>query len=257
VAATGAAPVLVDCERGGFNLSAEDAARKLTQRTRALVVCHLFGHPASLDDFLTLGVPVVEDCAQSVGARADGRLTGSRGRAAMTSFFATKVISTGQGGLVTGDDEVLANARDLVEYDGRDDWKPRMSCRMAELPASLGLWQLERLPRFLRRRAELAAFYDRELHGSESTPAPAMAGIVPIAYRYILRVPDADHAVAAFRARGVDAKRPVYRPLHHYLDGECPKAQRRHETLVSIPLYPTLTDGEAEAVVRAARAILF
>jgi perosamine synthetase len=246
----GAHPVLVDSEPGGVNLCPDDARRRLSRRTGAVVVAHMFGGPAPLSPFLALGVPVIEDCAQSLGARIDGVLTGSRGAAAVTSFYATKVITTGQGGLVTsGDCKRLESMRDRVVYDNREDWQPRFSYGMSELQAALGLWQLERLPRFLERRRALAERYDGCLELERSSPRGA------ICYRYTLRVPDAAATITRLQAAGIDARRPVHRPLHHYLGGDYPHAQAAHEEIVSLPLYPALTDGEAACVSAAVQAL--
>jgi dTDP-4-amino-4,6-dideoxygalactose transaminase len=263
----GATPVLVDSVPGGFNLCPEDARHRVSDRTAAVVVAHLFGHPAPLEPFLELGIPVVEDCAQSLGATEGGSLTGSRGAVAICSFYATKVITTGQGGLVsTGDADRLALLRDLVDYDNREEWRPRFSYGISEMQAALGLWQLERLPEWLRRRRALAAFFDAELSSAPGRPGdpPGGAGrgpaspapppsLEPIHFRYPVRVPDADTALAALQERGIGAKRPVHRPLHHYfppLAREYPHAEAAHNQLVSLPLYPALTDTEARGVVR-------
>jgi dTDP-4-amino-4,6-dideoxygalactose transaminase len=248
----GAVAVLVDCNRAGFNLCPEEARRRRTSRTAAVVVAHLFGQPAHLAPFLEWGIPVVEDCAQSLGAVEDSAPTGSRGAVSISSFYATKVITTGQGGLVSsGDREYLAALRDLVEYDGRDEWRPRFNYRMSELPAALGLWQLERLPSFLARRRAIARYYEEQLGASAGRAC--QPGAIP--YRYLLRVQDAEAKIQALQERGIDARRPVYRPLHHYLGGDYPAAQAAHEQLVSLPLYPALTDAEIECVVEAVRAV--
>jgi len=249
VALAGAEPVLVDAEPGGFNMCPEDARRRVTPRTRAVIVAHMFGVAAALEPFLALGPPVIEDCAQSLGAWAGDSLAGSQGAVSIGSFYATKVITTGTGGLAASSDvERLAMLRNLTEYDNQEEWRLRLSYKMGELEAALGLWQIERLPGFLVRRAETAAYYDREL---DRQPMPPTA----IAYRYTLRTPDADAALDALQALGIGAKRPVYRPLHHYLGGDYPHAQAAHDQIVSLPIYPSLTDSEAEQVVGAVRSL--
>jgi perosamine synthetase len=248
----GGEPVLIDTEPGGFNICPEHARRRLTPQTAAVVVAHLFGQPSPLAPFLDLGIPVVEDCAQSLGAMGEGVPTGSRGAIAIGSFYATKVITSGQGGLVaSASSTYLSAVRDRVEYDNRDDWRPRFNYKMTEIQAALGLWQLYRLPSFLARRRAIASYYDEQLALKPAPSAPPGA----ICYRYVLRVEDAETVIGALQARGVDAKRPVYRPLHHYLGGDYPGAQVAHEQSVSLPLYPALTDTEVECVVEAVRAI--
>jgi perosamine synthetase len=248
----GARPVLVDCEVGGSNLCPDDARRRLTPRTSAIVAAHMFGVPCRTGELEALGVPLVEDCAQSLGAFEEGRLTGGRGRVAIASFYATKVITTGHGGaFATSDEESLASVRDMTHYDNREDWKPRFNYGMGEFPAALGLWQLERLPGFLARRADIARFYD-EAAGRSSEELVNGA----IAYRYVVRVPEAESVMARLQSQGIDAKRPVYRPLHHYLGGDYPHAQAAHDQLVSLPIYPTLTDQSTERVAAAVRTMV-
>lgn len=244
VALVGATPILVDCAPGGYNACPDDAARKLTSRTAAIVVAHMFGTPAPLDGFLALGPPVIEDCAQSIGADCGGR-----GRLAVGSFYATKVITTGHGGLVaTSDPELAERVRDLTHYDNREEWRPRFNYGLGETAAALGLWQLERLDSFLATRSEIRFHYNQALGipdgGGESIP-----------YRYVLRVPNATAAIQALDAAGIDAKRPVYSPLHHYLGGDAPYAQAAHEQTVSIPIYPLLSEEETTRVARAAAGL--
>jgi dTDP-4-amino-4,6-dideoxygalactose transaminase len=209
-------------------------------------------------------VPVIEDCAQSLGSTDRGVLTGGRAPLSIGSFYATKVMTTGHGGLVsTTSPELLESLRGLLDYDNRDDWEPRFSYRMGELPAALGLWQLERLSGWLDRRRAIADYYDGRLmsagfqapngagrreavlgRGSDESPNPNF-------YRYVLRVAEAERAIRSLQAAGVDAKRPVYRPLHHYLGGDYPGAEAAHAQIVSLPIHPSLTDGQAERVADA------
>ncbi len=113
----GALPVLVDCRPSSFHPCPQDAARRITPRTSAVVVAHRFGEAVDVDPFLQLALPVVEDCAQSLGARHRGRPAGGLGAAAVTSLYATKLLTTGHGGLVASRcAEVAAVAADRLEY---------------------------------------------------------------------------------------------------------------------------------------------
>lgn len=254
ISGTGAEPLLVDSEPGGYHLALEDLASRWSSDVSAIVVVHLFGDPIDVGPFRQFGVPVIEDCAQSIGAACRGRFTGGDGSLAIGSFYATKVLTTGQGGVVTTSDSGLKHAvRDLTDYDNRDEWRPRFSVGMSEVQAALGLWQLERLAAFVDRRRAIANYYtERLLERLGISPANRSAnGAEPIFFRYTLRARDADTAFRLLRERGIDSKRPVYRPLHHYLGGDCPHAQTAHETIVSLPIYPGLSDSEAEAVMAA------
>ena len=251
VSAAGAQPLIVDSEPGGYHLSSNDLADRWDSRVAAIVAVHMFGDPIDIGPLRQFGVPIIEDCAQSIGATLHGRYTGTEGDLSIGSFYATKVLTTGHGGIVTSPNQALVEAvTDLTEYDNRDDWEPRFSVGMSEIQAALGLWQLARLPDFLTRRRAIADYYTGQAVAELGlTPANyRTTGAEPIFYRFVLRARNADEAFHRLRASGVDAKRPVYRPLHHYLGGHYPHTQAAHEQIVSLPIYPTLTDAEAEHV---------
>lgn len=258
ISGAGARPLLVDSVPGGYHLSVDDLARRWTSDVSAIVAVHMFGDPVDLVPLQQFGVPVIEDCAQSLGATRRGRFTGADGALAIGSFYATKVMTTGHGGMVTStDSRLLAAVMNLTEYDNRDDWQPRFSVGMSEVQAALGLWQLERLPGFFARRRTIAAYYTERTVGKLGiTPANQWATEAePIFYRFTLRAHEADTAFRLLRERGIDAKRPVYQPLHHYLGGNYPQAELAHEQIVSLPIYPTLTDAEVETVMGAVEAL--
>jgi perosamine synthetase len=256
IAATGASAVLVDSEPGGHNLSFEHARGLVGANTSAVVVVHMFGDPADTARFRELGIPVVEDCAQSLGARRGGAYTGARGHAAIGSFFATKVITTGHGGIATSpNSECVARMRDLVEYDNREAWEPRFSYGFTELQAALGLQQVRALDGFLLRRRAIADYYTGRFVARHIGVPRHAEDVEPIFYRYVLRARSADEALAALRETGVDAKRPVYRPLHHYLGGDYPRAQAAHEQIVSLPIYPELSPAQMTRVADAVLAL--
>ncbi len=202
---TGAAPVVADIEPATFNLSAGDARRRITPRTRALIVAHLFGVPADLDALGSLGVPVVEDLAMSLGSRWRGKRTGCFGSLAVCSFYATKMMATGEGGMVLGGDEALVDAvRDLRAMDEKEDFRVRFNCKMTDLQAALGLSQLRKLAGFIARRREIADLYGEELRRL-GLPAPqAPAECEPVWYRYVLMLDgDAGPCIEEMRRRGV------------------------------------------------------
>jgi dTDP-4-amino-4,6-dideoxygalactose transaminase len=142
--------------------------------------------------------------------------------------------------------------RDLVEYDNRDDYRVRHNYRMSGLAAALGRAQLRRLPEFVKRRRRIAEYY----YGTMGL-GPLPRGHV--FYRFTVRVRDVGRFVRFMAARGVECKRPVYRPLHRYVGrapGEFPGAEELDRTVVSVPLYPALREGEVERVARALRDFL-
>lgn len=252
VSRTGAAPVLADADRATLSLSAADAAARLTPRTRCIIVPHAFGLAADLRPLLSLGVPIVEDCAQTLGARLDGRVVGSLGTLAVCSFYATKLLTTGEGGAVAGPAGLVERVRDARAYDERDDLRPRVNAMLSDLGAALGRSQLARLDAFVARRRAVAARYRERLQGVPCTP-PAESGPRHVYHRFVVEVDRSPAVVqASLAARGVAARRPVYRPAHHALrlDG-FPEADRLWARALSLPCYPTLTDGEIDTVAAA------
>jgi perosamine synthetase len=144
---TGATPVLADCDETHFNLSVTDVKKRLSSRTKALIVPHLFGQAADLNELLAIGLPVIEDCAQSLGSRYEGKMTESFGTLAVFSFYATKFLATGEGGMVASSDAgLMEHIRDLRYYDEKDDDRIRFNCKMTDMHAALGRSQLRRLP---------------------------------------------------------------------------------------------------------------
>lgn len=244
----GAEPVLADVDPATANLDPADARRRLRARTRALIVPHMFGRPAPLADLRRLGVPIVEDCAMAVGGPV-----GLGGEVSVFSFYATKMMATGHGGMVvTKGRGATGRVRDLVEYDNRDDYRVRFNYRMSALAAAVGRAQLAKVPGFVRRRRRIADYYLRALGLPDPPPGHVF-------YRFVARVGPVERFVRFMASRDVECKRPVYRPLHSYFagtSGRYPGADELHRSFASIPIYPSLTPVEVERVVRAARAAL-
>jgi len=203
-------------------------------------------------------VPVIEDCAQALGAELDdGRPAGSRGALAVCSFYATKMIAAGEGGAVAGPAALIARVREARDYDERTTLAPRTNAKLTDMAAALARGQLARLDAFIARRRALAARYRT---GLASAPArlPTDAGRRHVYHRFVLGLDCApDAVIEALATRGVAARRPVFRPAHRALglDG-FPEADRLWAESLSIPCYPALTDDDAERVLRAVTAVL-
>ena len=169
----GAKPVLADVTRDTWTLDPEDFARKITPRTKAVMPVHLYGHPCDMDPIMEIarkhGLFVVEDNAEALGATCRGRLTGTIGDVGCFSFFANKVITTGEGGMVVARDPELMRKMTILRDHGMEKsrryWHlvPGFNYRMTNLQAAIGLAQMERLEHFLSRREEIVAQYDRHL----------------------------------------------------------------------------------------------
>ena len=208
----------------------------------AIIVAHLFGARARMPRHDA----VVEDIAQ----RFDGT-AGRASRVAITSFYATKLMTTGEGGMILTDDEAIeAYARDRRSYDNRDDFVARYPYKTTDLQAAIGRVQLRRLPSFLERRKRIAVAYNAAF-ADLPLRLPDLSDHA--CFRYVVATPRRAALEAHLKTCGVEAKRPVYRPAHHYLGGVYPNAERAHDEILSLPLYPALIDAEIEHVIESVR----
>jgi dTDP-4-amino-4,6-dideoxygalactose transaminase len=251
---SGAEPLLIDIDPRTFNIHSEDLRRRLTDETGAIIVPHMFGLPADLDEIMRLGLPVIEDCAQAVGATYRGASAGSIGTISVFSFYATKMLATGEGGLIASNNtDLLDKVRDMREYDQKADYTLRFNYKMTDLQAAMGRVQLRKLGGFLDRRGEIARIYDDFVH---NTPlqSPVMGDNRTHAfYRYVVRASnDAGAILNKLRANGVAAARPVYKPLHDCLGQSGFRAtDEAMRKAVSIPIYPSLSPEDVQTVARA------
>jgi dTDP-4-amino-4,6-dideoxygalactose transaminase len=260
----GAMPRLVDIELDTFNIDPSAVRQALTSKTKALLVPHLFGLPADLTALERLGIPIIEDCAQTLGAREQGRPVGSVGVLTVCSFYATKLLCTGEGGMVLSRDKsLLERARMLREYDEAPSLQSAATnAKMTDLQAAIGLAQLNRLTFFLERRSWLADEYRATLNGIGLRQPIVPPGRTHVYYRFVVRIPDlrdqvdgVSNWIARFERHGVQCRKPVFRSLHRYLELDGFSASEEAErTALSIPLFPSLTDEDVAQVRLALRS---
>ncbi|MBD3427002.1 MAG: aminotransferase DegT [Candidatus Omnitrophica bacterium] len=254
---TGARPRLCDIEPDTFNISVSSIEDNRTENTACVIVPHMFGSPADLERIKDLGIPVVEDCAQSLGARYGDLRTGSIGTLGMLSFYACKMITSGEGGaLVSDDEEVLRIARDRRDYDEKEHYKLRYNYKMTDIQAAVGLVQLERADEFVRVRKEIASGYHAAFSGLDlELPEGEFDHVY---YRYVLATDrDLGEVISRIGESGVTAARPVFKPLHRYLEirSGFKNTDRAYSTLFSVPIYPSLTQEERKKVVSAVESV--
>jgi len=253
-----AVPIIADIDRATLNIDVNDIRKKVTKKTRAIIVPHMFGLAAEINEIISLGIPVIEDCAQSAGARYQGRYTGSFGVCSIFSFYATKMLSTGEGGMIlSNDDRFAEKARDLRDYDEKESSSVRYNYKMTDIQAALGISQLKKLPSFIGRRKEIADLYNRTL-GDISISVPT----VPedrehIYYRYVLLLDDSSVFMKKMQKRGIQCRRPVFKPLHKYLSlSGYPVTEDASDRAISIPIYPSLGDNEVHHILMNIKEIL-
>jgi perosamine synthetase len=255
---TGATPVLVDIDPLTFNISVEAAKRAVTRKTRAIIVPHMFGCPAEIDKLSELGIPLIEDCAQSIGANFKGQRAGSFGLLSVFSFYATKVIAAAEGGMVLSDSEdLVSRIKDLREYDNRDDYILRYNYKMTDIQAALGLRQLLSLEKFIDRRREIASRYFQEFKNCSFSLPVWKEGRDHIYYRFVIKTKDsASEYLEKFQQKKVMCRRPVYIPLHVYLNlSGFPHTLEAWQQTISIPLYPSLREEEIEKIIAIVKEI--
>ncbi len=176
---------------------------------------------------------------------------GSLGVLSVVSFYATKMIASGEGGMVLGNRAgLLQDILDRRSYDGRSEHRLRFNYKMTDLQAALGRAQLRRLTDFVRRRRRLATFYTKKLRGGPWDLPPLDRD--HCFYRFVTRPRrGTERLLVELERHGIEARRPVFRPLHRYLGLQgFPGADEAYRRAVSIPLYPALSSVEAERVAR-------
>ena len=246
----GATPILAEIDPGNYNLDPDDVQRRLTRRTKAVIVPHLFGLAADMEGLLALNVPIIEDCAQAIGSTYRQKCVGTFGEAAIFSFYATKVMTTGEGGMVvSGSKGLIDRVRDLREYDNKDKYKIRYNYKTTDIHAAVGLVQLSRIERFIQRRRAIASSYDEAFESLDlQIPLPEQGHIY---FRYVLGLgTDAGPWIRKLKGEGIGCARPVYRPLHMYLNlNGYPQTMNAWQQALSIPIYPSLSNQDIDRVI--------
>lgn len=253
----GTRPKIVDVNTSDFNISAATVKKEMTSKTKAVIVPHMFGTPAELDELLDLGIPIVEDCAQSLGAEYKKHMVGSFGKLSVYSFYATKMITTGEGGMVlTNNDEVYDKIMEVREYDKKSLSTIRYNYKMSDIQAALGLSQLKKLTFFIQRRREIAAIYNERFSKCDITLPCTPPHKNPVFYRYLVMIEKLELIQKEAKKNGIICEKPVWKPLHKSVPSTmCPNSDYAHNHSLSIPLYPSLTKEEVNYLTRKLEAI--
>jgi dTDP-4-amino-4,6-dideoxygalactose transaminase len=269
----GATPVFVDCDDFGC-LDPADAERRLTPQTVGIVPVHLYGGAADLDALEDLArrksLWLLEDCAQSHGARHRGRMTGSIGRAGTFSFYPSKNLTVfGDGGMVTTNDADVARSVRLLRDHGRSDKSTHVvigfNLRFNEIQAAVGRLQLKDLETYVAARRAIAARYDAALSELPGVAVPRERPETRMAYHlYPLRVRDAaDRDALAGHLKSAGIETGVHYPIPNHLQPamafrgavpSLPRCEAFARAELSLPMFPALTDGDVDTVIAAVQA---
>ena len=281
----GARPVLCDSLPGGFNIDPADAARRITPKTRAIIAVHIAGEPCDLQALSRLAerhsIHLIEDAAHALPASYAGRRIGSISEFTAFSFYATKTITTGEGGMLTTNDQAYAKRASTMRLHGisGDAWKrytnhgswyyeivdAGFKSNMPDLLAALGLAQLKKAEAFHQRRREIADIYLQRLSRIEELEMPPTGNVNTTHswHLFILRLrskmlaSSRDDLVHQLKQAGIGTSvhfiplhlHPYYRNRYGYSSGDFPHAEDAFARCISLPIYPDMNDTDVERVV--------
>jgi dTDP-4-amino-4,6-dideoxygalactose transaminase len=251
--------VLVDVDRETMNIDPAAAAERVTSKTKAILAVHLFGRPVRLAELPE--ATVLEDAAGALGATHGGRPCGSLGALACFSFHPRKIVTTGEGGAVTTNDEALAERVRSLRHHGwspsdRYDDMPQaaFNYRLSDVLCALGIPQLRRLDELIAAHGRIAAGYAERLAGLDVVLPRADAGDRHGWQAYVIQVDRRDEVMAGLRAQGIQCQIGTY-ALHRlgaYRDqGPFPGADSVFERALALPFHTRLTDAELDRVAEA------
>jgi perosamine synthetase len=268
-----ATPVFVDIDPDTFCLQADAVAAAVTDRTTALLPVHIFGNVAETIGMERLGLPIVEDACEAIGARhEDGSLIGSRGHSAVFAFYPNKQMTTGEGGIVVTNDAAVKERIDSERNQGRapdmgwlDHDRLGFNYRLSDIACAIGIEQLKRLDGMLAQRARVAALYTDALSGFEDLGLPPGRDSW---FVYVVQVPrgtDRDETIRALREAGIASKPYLpaihlfsfYRERFGYREGQFPVAEDIGARSIALPFFPQMTEGQVARVAEALSRVLY
>jgi dTDP-4-amino-4,6-dideoxygalactose transaminase len=281
----GATPVLVDVEPETLCIDPVAVAAAVGPKTRAILPVHLYGHPCDMGALLEIsgehGLHIVEDAAHSLPASWQGQPVGSIGKFTAFSFYATKNLTTAEGGMLTGSKELVDRARPWAlhgmsrdahdRYQSGGSWYyevvlPGFKCNMTDLQAALGLRQLEKLEGFQRRRREIVARYTHAFADAPAIEPPVeQPGVSSAWHLYVIRLRlerlsiDRNSFIEELAARNIGTSvhfipvhlHPYYRDRYGYAPEDFPVAYDAYHRIISLPLHPRLSDEDVDDVIEA------
>ena len=281
-----ARPVFVDCEPDTLNLDVRQIERKITERTKAILPVHFAGLACDMDPLLEVakrhGIRVVEDAAHAIPTRYKGRLIGSLSDITCFSFYATKNITTGEGGMLATEDDSIAERVRLMHLHGmsRDAWKryqeagswsyevlaPGFKYNLSDLASAIGIPQLKRVYDFHARRQEIARRYTEAFRGLDSVRVPAAPDPSSHGWHlYVIQLGleslriDRDEFIRELSRRKIGVSvhfiplhiQPYYRDRYGYAPGDFPNAFAAFQRIISLPIYAKMSDEDVEDVIAA------
>lgn len=287
----GAKPVFVDIDPETMNIDVDKIREKITPRTKGIIPVHIAGHPVQLDELLAIAKEynlfILEDAAHAVYTQYKGKMIGSIGNATAFSFYATKNLSTGEGGMVTTNDQALADKIRIMSAHGmsRNAWNrytaagswyyeilyPGYKDNMTDIQAALGLTQLAKLERMQGLRRDIADRYNEEFGKMAEIEIPVELEYARHAWHlYIIKLNlemlsiDRAQFIEELKEEQIGTSvhfipvpmHPYYKETYGFKQGDFPKAEATFERIISLPLYPKMDAQDTEDVINAVKRIV-
>lgn len=260
----GAKPVLADIDKTDFNISCQDIAAKISSKTKAIILPHIFGVPADVVQIKRFGISIIEDCAVALGSKIGNNHVGIFGDVGVFSFYASKVITTGQGGmLVSNNPQYVEKARNYREFDCQKVYYPRFNFQMTDIQAAMGLQQVKKLDMFLSKRKQIAESYgDVCSEKGWDFQKPKNNHCFQNWYRFVLKLDSktVKRLKSHLKKQGIETIVPLeeWELLHNYLKLEAKffkNAEEIARNTLSLPIYPTLIgDNRFEKMLKSLEA---
>jgi dTDP-4-amino-4,6-dideoxygalactose transaminase len=273
ISQAGATPVFVDIDPGTYQMDPEQFSQAITERTKAVIPVHMFGHPAPMDKLEKIcrnkKIRIIEDVAQAPLANSDGRTVGTIGSLGCFSFYPSKNLGAyGDGGLVlTSDDQLAESVRQLANYGQSETYNHvqiGINSRLDTLQAAILLCKLPKLESWTKKRRTAAKVYDELLASLPIKRAATAEGAQPVYHLYVIEVDDRDNCLRWLQDNGVMAQVHYPSVIHlqecyqhlGYKKGDFPAAEKAADRMISLPIYPEITPDQIGRVVATLKEFL-
>ena len=268
----GGKPVFVDIDEKTYNMDPDKLREVITDKTKAIIPVHIFGQPCNMDEIMKIadekGIPVIEDACEAFGAKWNGKLAGTFGKASVFAFYPNKQMTTGEGGMIVTDDDEIANLCRSYRNQGRDDtgqWLNHVrigyNYRLDEMSCAMGVEQLKKIDFITNKRREIAATYTKKLESVKGVITPYIDPKAdPTWFVYSLRTQDnvdRNKMVDYLNENGVSSKayfyppihmQPIYKEMYGFKGGELPVTEKISNTAFILPFFVDITEEQIEQV---------
>lgn len=262
VSMLGATPVLVDICEDSYQMDMDSVMERINEKTKAIIVSHMFGNVALIDELADIKIPVIEDASHGLGAIYKDKKIGEYGDYAYYSLSATRMITSGgAGGMILTRKKGVEAIRDVRHYDKKNEFVQRFNYHATDLQAAIGIEEMKNLNRMIKVRADIASFYDNAIMESALSKYAVHDSELPSNYRYVCRTQgtmNINEIIEMFARHGVEVAKPIFKPLHQYMELDkdlFPNTENAFLSSISIPIYPTLVKADAELVAKLIRNV--